>query len=158
MKIKHCLTAVGVLLISMVGCRTPDRMTNYTITINDSLFWEKKTGDSLVSIKGSYLPLVVLPSDMKDGDTIKKKEGQANLEVVKKGDTLYLAASCDSLLLKINILEEKLSYASKTNENLQEQVKAAPNRFTWFSYGFGAGLLFLGIIILVAVYIIRRKS
>lgn len=147
MKRKYILYVVpGILFPLLFCCHTPDKSLNYTLTINDSLYWEKKSGDSLITVKGSYLPLVVLPKDMKDGDVITKKEGQANLTVRKEKDTLYLEASCDSLQFRIQFLEEKLTKVNKQNEDLQQQVKAAPNKWNWFFRGLGIGIFLMGVV------------
>lgn len=147
MKKKYILFAlIGVTAPIFFCCRTPDKSLNYTVTINDSLYWEKKSGDSLITVKGSYLPLVVLPKDMKDGDVITKKEGQANLTVRKEKDTLYLEASCDSLQFRISFLEEKLTRVNKQNEDLQQQIKAASNKWNWFFRGLGIGIFLIGVV------------
>ena len=147
MKKKYILfTLIGVTAPIFFCCRTPDKSLSYTVTINDSLYWERKSGDSLITVKGSYLPLVVLPKDMKDGDVITKKEGQANLTVRKEKDTLYLEASCDSLQFRISFLEEKLTRVNKQNEDLQQQIKAAPNKWNWFFRGLGIGIFLMGVV------------
>lgn len=141
----------GILLSIITGCRTSDKSTKYTLSLKDSLYWERKSVDTLFHLKGSYLPLVILPKDLQEGDTLKKKKDQANLEIVKKGDTLYIEASCDSLSFRVNFLEEKLSYVSKENQELQEQVKKAPSRTAWFSYGFMSCLT-----ILLFIFVIKK--
>lgn len=146
MKKKHILIGiVGVIAPTFFGCRTPDKTLNYTVTINDSLYWEKKSGDSLFTVKGSYVPMIIFPDRMEEGDTLKKKEGQANISAVKKGDTLYLEASCDSLQFRISFLEEKLTRVNKQNEDLQQQIKSVPNKWNWFVRGLGVGLFIMAI-------------
>lgn len=116
------------------------------ITINDSLYYKKITGDSLVKIPGSYVPLVVLPNDMKDGESVSKKEGQANVDIIKKGDTIFIEASCDSLELQINILEEELRKVKKVKDQSKEEIESPISRSEWFFKGFGVGILLIGII------------
>lgn len=145
-----------VVLLGSVSCKTPNRTTNYSFALKDSLYWERKTVDTTFHLKGSYLPLVILPKDMQEGDTIKKKKDQANLEIVRKGDTLYIEASCDSLDLHVKFLEEKLFRVNSMNEDLQEQVKSAPKRTTWFMYGFGTAL-FLFSLLSVGLYFRSQK-
>lgn len=119
------------------------------ITINDSLYYRKVTGDSLVKIPGSYVPLVILPNDMKDGESVSKKEGQANVDIIKKGDTIFVEASCDSLLLQINILEEELRKIKKVEDKSKEEIKPPISRSEWFFKGFGIGIFLIGVIWIV---------
>jgi hypothetical protein len=144
----------------LVGCRsTPTKNTNLTVTLNDSLYWKKTSGDSLIKIPGSYVPLVVLPDKLDVGEKKEEKKGQATVSVEKQEDgTLLVTASCDSLELKIQVLTEELTKVNKQNEQLQEEVKAAPNKWNWFWKGFTSGaLIVLGIIILVLVKVFKNK-
>lgn len=138
---------VIILSLMLVGCRCiPSSTHQMDITINDSLYYKKITGDSLVKIPGSYVPLVVLPNDMKDGESVSKKEGQANIDIIKKGDTIFIEASCDSLELQINILEEELRKVKKVKDQSKEEIESPISRSEWFFKGFGVGILLIGII------------
>lgn len=146
MTISVKIVLLGVLVSFLGGCRTPNKTMNYSLSLKDSLYWERKIADTIFHLKGSYLPLVILPKDIQEGDTLKEKKDQANLEIVKKGDTLFIEASCDSMDMQIKFLEERLSRVSSSNESLQEQIKEAPKRMTWFGYGFGTALLLFSLL------------
>ena len=149
-----------VLFIGLGGCRShPSRNTNYTLSLKDSLFWEKKSVDTIIRIPYSFVQLVVNPNNIEPGKTEEKKEGQATVKVEKQPDgNLLISASCDSLQIVVNALEEKLIKVNKQNEQLQEEVKAAPNKWSWFWKGFTSGaLIILGITILILIKVFKNK-
>lgn len=154
MKKRYSLLALSLLAVSFFGCRTPNTSSDGKFSLVDSLYIERRSIDSLVKVPYSYLPLVVLPSDLKEGEKIEKKEGQAGLSVEKRGDSIFIEASCDSLQIRVYALEETLKRVKRENGELKEVVKAAPSRLTWFSYGALSGLLFLGIV----VFFVKKKN
>lgn len=135
-------------MFGLGGCRsTPPSTTNYSVTVNDSLYWKKISGDSLIKIPGSYVPLVILPDKMKVGEEKKEKKGQATVTAKKEEDgSILITANCDSMEVVIHILTEELTKVSKQNEELKQQVKASPNKWNWFTSGFFIGLILIGLI------------
>lgn len=107
----------------------------------------------MVKIPGSYVPLVVLPDKLDVGEKKEEKKGQATVSVEKQEDgTLLVTASCDSLELKIQVLTEELTKVNKQNSELQEQVKATPNKLRLIFFSLGVGFLLglsLALIILI---------
>lgn len=150
------LLFIGVVGCSLVGCRSvPSKDTSISITLNDSLYWKRVSGDSLVKVPGSYVPLVVLPNRMEVGESKEKKDGQATVSVVKlPGDTIVVSASCDSLELMINILNEELIKVNKEKEDLREKVR--PSKGSWKDR-LGDGLIGFAIGVL-SLCLVKRKS
>lgn len=151
---KKLFCIVFVFMCILVGCRsTPTRNTNLTVTLNDSLYWKKTSGDSLIKIPGSYVPLVVLPDKLDVGERKEEKKGQATVSVEKQEDgTLLVTASCDSLELKIQVLTEELTKVNKQNSELQEQVKATPNKLRLIFLSLGVGFSF-GLSLALIIFI-----
>ena len=88
---KKLFCIVFVFMCILVGCRsTPTKNTNLTVTLNDSLYWKKTSGDSLIKIPGSYVPLVVLPDKLDVGEKKEEKKGQATVSVEKQEDGTLL--------------------------------------------------------------------
>ena len=141
------------LSIGLGGCKSRvSSKTDYTFTLKDSLVWEREMTDSLVKVPYSIVNMVVNPSKMEDGEKKETNKGQANLSIEKKGDTIFIEASCDSLELTVKSLRERLSKVSEENENLKEEVKAAPNRLLSFMGGIGMG----AFTVLIALFILLK--
>lgn len=141
--------------IGLGGCKSrPSQKTDYNFTLKDSLFWERELTDTLVKIPYSIANLVINPQKMEDGEKRETSKGQANLSVQKKGDTIVIVASCDSLELVVKSLKERLSKVSEENENLKEEVKAAPNRLLSFMGGIGMG----AFTVLIALFILLKVT
>lgn len=60
---------------------------------------------------------------MEDGEKRETSKGQANLSVQKKGDTIVIVASCDSLELVVKSLKERLSKVSEEKRKLERRGK-----------------------------------
>ena len=93
---------------------------------------------------------------MEDGEKRETSKGQANLTNQKKGDTIVIVASCDSLELVVKSLKERLSKVSEENGNLKEEVKASPNRLLSFLGGMGIGAFTILIALFILLKITKR--
>lgn len=143
------------LSIGLGGCKSRvSSKTDYTFTLKDSLVWEREMTDSLVKIPYSIVNMVVNPSKMEDGEKKETSKGQANLSIEKKGDTIFIEASCDSLELVVKSLRERLSKVSQENGVLKEQVKAVPNKMLYLLGGISIG----AFTILIALIILLKTS
>ena len=147
----YCLLLfLGLLLLG--GCRTtPSRNTNYTITINDSLFWKRTSIDSLVKIPSSTAQIIFVPTELQEGEERKEQQGQANVKIVRKDSLIYVTATCDSLEIRVQALNEELTKVSKQNEDLKEQVKAAPSKTKWFLIGLSIGTFIVSILSIIII-------
>lgn len=144
------ISFIYLLLFCVIfgGCRSvPSQKSKMELSLKDSLFWSKKSVDSLLKIPYSYATLIIQPERIQSGDIQEKKEGQAKVQVKKREDgNIEVTASCDSLQLRIYILEESLTSIKKENQSLQEEIKAAPNKWEWFSKG-ALSILIVGLIV-----------
>lgn len=152
------ITCLSICLsIGLGGCKSRvSTKMDYTFTLKDSLVWEREMTDSLVKVPYSIVNMVVNPSKMEDGEKKETNKGQANLSIEKKGDTIFIEASCDSLELTVKSLRERLSKVSEENENLKEEVKAAPNRLLSFMGGIGMGAFTVLIALFILLKITKR--
>lgn len=145
-----------ILLFSLFfgGCKsTPSQKIKFDYTLRDSLFWSRKSIDSIINIPRSYATLVIQLDRLLPGDTQEKKVGQATVKVEKKEDGgIEVSATCDSLQFRIYLLEETLSSINEENKHLQEEIKTAPNKWNWFWKGFTLGVLIITIILLVRIF------
>lgn len=149
-KLFHVLFLICLFLLG--GCRTtPPRITDYQITINDSLYWKRTTGDSLIKIPTSMAQIVFIPTEMRDGEKKEEKSGQAKIQIVRKDSLIYVTATCDSLQMKINILEEELTKVKEEKQALQEEVKPIVNKWEWLFKGAA-----LGVFLLICIIIYKR--
>lgn len=143
------------LSIGLGGCKTRvSSKTDYAFTLKDSLVWEREMADSLVKVPYSIVNMVVNPSKMEDGEKKETSKGQANLSIEKKGDTIFIEASCDSLELVVKSLRERLSKVSHGNGVLKEQVKAVPNKMLYLLGGIAIG----AFTILIALFILLKTT
>lgn len=141
--------------IGLGGCKSrPSQRTDYNFTLKDSLFWERELTDTLIKIPYSIVNLTINPKKMEDGEKKETNKGQANLSIEKKGDTIFIEASCDSLELTVKSLRERLSKVSEENENLKEEVKATPNRLLSFMGGIWMG----AFTVLIALFILLKVT
>lgn len=149
-KLFHVLFLICLFLLG--GCRTtPPRITDYNVTINDSLYWKRTTGDSLISIPSSVAQIVFIPTEMKDGEKKEEKSGQAKIQIIRKDSLIYVTATCDSLQLRINILQEELTKVKEENQALQEEVKPTVNKWEWLLKG-----AIWGIFLLMCIIVYKR--
>lgn len=150
------ITCLSICLsIGLGGCKSRvSTKMDYTFTLKDSLVWERELTDTLVKIPYSIVNLTINPKKMEDGEKKETNKGQANLSIEKKGDTIVIVASCDSLELVVKSLKERLSKVSEENENLKEEVKAAPNRLLSFMGGIGMG----AFTVLIALFILLKVT
>lgn len=143
------------LSIGLGGCKSRvSSKTDYTFTLKDSLVWERELTDSLVKIPYSIINMVINPSKMEDGEKKETSKGQANLSIEKKGDTIFVEASCDSLELAVKSLRERLSKISQENGTLKEQLKATPNKMLYLLGGIAIG----AFIILIALIVLLKTT
>lgn len=144
--------------LGLGGCKShPSRNTNYVFSLKDSLYWEKHTVDTIVKIPYSIVNMIIDPSKMEEGERKESSKGQANISIEKKGDSLVIEASCDSLELVVYSLQERLIKITDQNEQLQEQVKAAPSKTKWFCIGMLSALGIL-VVIYIGILFLKRKT
>lgn len=149
-KLFHVLFLICLFLLG--GCRmTPPRITDYNVTINDSLYWKRTSGDSLVSIPVSVAQIVFVPTEMKDGEKKEEKSGQAKIQIIRKDSLIYVTATCDSLQVKINILQEELTKVKEEKQALQEEVKPTVSKWEWLLKGAA-----LGVFLLICIIVYKR--
>lgn len=150
------ITCLSICLsIGLGGCKSRvSSKTDYTFTLKDSLVWEREMADSLVKVPYSIVNMVVNPSKMEDGEKKETNKGQANLSIEKKGDTIFIEASCDSLELTVKSLRERLSKISQENGTLKEQVKATPNKMLYLLGGIAIG----AFTILIALIVLLKTT
>lgn len=89
------------------------------------------------------------------GAVYADKSGQANIKVTAKNDTLYVAASCDSLQVQCERYEKELTrIRSDTDKQVTEVKKnSVQTVFKWCSTGF-----VLGVLSVIIVIILKRKK
>lgn len=141
------------LSIGLGGCKSRvSTKTDYTFTLKDSLVWEREMADSLVKVPYSIVNMTINPLKMEDGEKKEASKGQANLSVEKKGGTILIKASCDSLELVVKSLKERLSKVSHENGTLKKQVKAVPNKTLYLLGGIAIG----AFTILIALFVLFK--
>lgn len=150
------ITCLSICLsIGLGGCKSRvSTKMDYTFTLKDSLVWEREMTDSLVKVPYSIVNMVVNPSKMEDGEKKETSKGQANLSIEKKGDTIFIEASCDSLELVVKSLRERLTKVSHENGTLKEQVKAVPNKTLYLLGGIAIG----AFTILIALIVLLKTT
>ena len=89
--------------------------------------------------------------DLPPGAAYRNESGQARIEAVVRGDTVYLTATCDSLYRETVRLEEELrSRRTETRETISETKTNTPADFAVrlrsFLAGMFAGILFIIIL------------
>lgn len=145
------------LSIGLGGCKSRvSTKADYNFTLKDSLVWERETVDTLINIPYSIVNMVVNPSKMEDGEKKETSKGQANLSIEKKGGTIFIEASCDSLELTVKSLRERLSKVSHENGVLKEQVKAVPNKMLYLLGGIAIGAFTILIALIVLLKTTKR--
>lgn len=88
------------------------------------------------------------------------KNGRASVSVGRKGDTVTVYASCDSLQLLVEYYERTSSVWKERYEEMaglyEEEIKQRSNPVKIFSYGFGAGILLS--VLTITIIILKRKD
>ena len=90
--------------------------------------------------------------------------GQATATVAKKGEVIYIAATCDSLQREVEYYEElyykardALEQKEKESNSVETASKQSPNSFFDILYIFVVGVVF-GMGISFIIFIIKRKK
>lgn len=85
------------------------------------------------------------------------KSGRANVEVSRKGDSIVVRASCDSLQVRLEYYERQYTSYREAYERLQslfeEERERRPNPVRTFFAGLGIGIA----ITILATIIIKNK-
>ena len=88
------------------------------------------------------------------------KNGRASVSVGRKGDTVTVYASCDSLQLLVEYYERTSSAWQERYEEMaglyEAEVKQRPNPVRTFFYGFGVGILLS--VLTITIIILKRKN
>lgn len=88
------------------------------------------------------------------------KNGQASVSVGRKGDTVTVYASCDSLQLLVEYYERTSSVWKERYEEMaglyEAEVKQHSNPVKTFFYGFGVGILLS--VLTTIIIILKRKN
>ena len=115
---------------------------------------------SKAEISISVDSLLKLPADA----VYTHHTGQATATVGKKGDVIYVAASCDSLQREVEYFEElyyrardALEQKEKESNSVETASKQSPNSFFDILYIFVVGVVF-GMGISFIIFIIKRKK
>ena len=132
-------------------------MTENTRVVRDSVLLKEIRQMINIPVPASRVELKIPTQSLRSlppGASFTGKEGQAGVKVTARNDTLYVAASCDSLQLQCERYEKELTrIRSDTDKQLTEVKKnGVQTAFKWCSIGFVAGVL--SIIILI---ILKRK-
>lgn len=129
--LSHAWKNVSIILLALLAlsCRTTKE--NTSMSLKDSLDWNRKVSASLATIPSSLAELTI-PMDslrrLPGGAAYTKKTGQATLTLKVKGDSIQGTASCDSLQQAVFHLEEQLYQARDRLEQQQTETKPAANR------------------------------
>ena len=115
---------------------------------------------SKAEISISVDSLLKLPADA----VYTNHSGQATATVGKKGDEIYVAASCDSLQREVEYFEElyyrardALEQKEKESNSVETACKQSPNSFFDTLYILAVGVAF-GMGISFIIFIIKRKK
>lgn len=88
------------------------------------------------------------------------KNGRASVSVGRKGDTVTVYASCDSLQFLVEYYERTSSVWKERYEEMaglyEAEVKQRSNPVKTFFYGFGVGILLS--VLTTIIIILKRKS
>lgn len=137
-----------LLALLALSCRTTKE--NTSMSLRDSLEWNRKVSATLATIPSSLAELTI-PMDslrkLPEGAAYTKKSGQATLTLKVKGDSIQGIASCDSLRQLVFELEEQLHEARDRLEQAEKVAEpvAIPfwERFKWFLTGVLTGFITL---------------
>lgn len=99
------------------------------------------------------MPISTLP-DLPDGAAYTEKQGNATASVKRKGDSLIVTASCDSLQQLVYQLEEGLHRARDETEQVKIEERPIQSPFKWYVYGVITGFVVMAIL----VVIIKKKK
>lgn len=145
--------SIMILVLSVTSCRSTKQ--NTTVSITDSLLWNRKVSVSLVTIPTEIaelrLPMDTLRS-LPEGAVYTHRTGRATVSAEMKGDTVLITAQCDSIQQVVYNLEEELR--STREELVQKEKTVSESRTTYFMYGLLTGALIVTIILLF----IKKKT
>lgn len=99
--------------------------------------------------------------ELPPGASFHGRSGRASVDVSRRGDTIRVTASCDSLQALCDLYERTSAAWQRRYEEMEglykEEVERRSNPVRTFFAGFGAGI-FIGILIDILLYIIIIKK
>lgn len=155
------LRTVGILImlaLLAVSCGTTRKLTESQKATSDSVVIKEIQIVTTVPVPESKVEMVIPVENLHNlppGAAYTDKNGQANVKVTARNDTLYVAASCDSLQVQCERYEKELTrIRSDTDKQVTELKKNTfQTAFKWCSTGFIAG-----VILTLIVIIIKKKK
>lgn len=155
------------IVLCCVGCAGTRRTTvetNRTAAVQTAadslrsevrLVWTEAVPQSEVRLAIPADSLMLLPPQA----TYSRKNGRASVSVARKGDTVTVYASCDSLQALVVYYERRADHYRKAFEaadaRYEEEVKRRSNPIRTYFYGLGTGAV-LGV--LTMIFIQKRKK
>lgn len=145
---------VSIILSALLvtSCRTTKE--NTSMSLRDSLEWNRKVSVTLATIPSSLAELTIPEDSLRSlppHAAYTAKSGQAGLKLTYQNGNVHAVATCDSLQQQVFMLEEELHQARDRLQQ-QETVKEPPG-FTIKCYLTG---IITGIISLLIFQYIRR--
>lgn len=155
------LQVAGILImlaLFTVSCGTTRKLTESQRETKDSVVIKETRIVTTVPVPESKVEMVIPVENLHKlppGAVYADKSGQANIKVTAKNDTLYVAASCDSLQVQCERYEKELTrIRSDTDKQVTEVKKnSVQTVFKWCSTGF-----VLGVLSVIIVIILKRKK
>lgn len=154
----RAVVILTLLALLAVSCGTTRKLTESQKETSDSVVIREIQTVTTVPIPRSEVEMVIPVENLHNlppGAVYADKSGQANVKVTARNDTLYVAASCDSLQVQCERYEKELvRIRSDTDRQVTEIKKnSVQTLFKWCLIGFIAG-----IISTITVIIIKKKK
>lgn len=154
----RAVVILTLLALLAVSCGTTRKLTESQKETSDSVVIREIQTVTTVPIPRSEVEMVIPVGNLHNlppGAVYADKSGQANVKVTARNDTLYVAASCDSLQVQCERYEKELvRIRSDTDRQVTEIKKSSVKTlFKWCLIGFVAG-----IISTITVIIFKRKK
>ena len=155
------LRTVGILImlaLLAVSCGTTRKLTESQKVTSDSVVIKEIQIVTTVSVPESKVEMVIPVENLHNlppGAAYTDKNGQANVKVTARNDSLYVAASCDRLQVQCERYEKELTRIRSDTDRQVTEIKknSVQTLFKWCLTGFLAG-----IISTITIIIIKKRK
>jgi hypothetical protein len=148
-----------ILALLITSCGSSRKLMESAKEVRDSVVIREIQTVINVPVPESKVELVIPTENLHNlppGAVYADKNGQANVRVTTRNDTIYVSASCDSLSLQCERYEKELVRIRNDTEKQLTEVKknGFQTLFKWCSIGFCAGVVLTFIVIII----LKRKK
>lgn len=158
-----CRRGLLLLLAGLffAGCKTVKKTSETTTVITDTVFKDRTVTirDTIIKTEPAKTTVAMPSGDFKgDLKPIQKQFKNANLNIHKKNDTIYIECECDTIAIKARIRDvyEKEYRARSNLTTVSKFEKQELTRLQKFM--ISCGCLFWIVAIIGTIYLISKKK